>query len=48
MRAAGVPARVVTGYMGGELNPVGGYLIVRQSDARLPGPIYSGDRLATG
>lgn len=33
MRAAGLPARVVTGYQGGELNPLGGYLIVRQSDA---------------
>jgi transglutaminase-like putative cysteine protease len=33
MRAAGIPARVVTGYQGGELNPVGEYLIVRQSDA---------------
>jgi transglutaminase-like putative cysteine protease len=33
MRAAGVPARVVTGYQGGEVNPVDGYLIVRQSDA---------------
>jgi transglutaminase-like putative cysteine protease len=33
MRAAGVPARVVTGYLGGEWNPVGGYLLVRQSDA---------------
>ena len=33
MRAAGVPARVVTGYLGGEWNPVGGYLIVRQSEA---------------
>jgi hypothetical protein len=33
MRAAGVPARVVTGYLGGEWNPVGGYVIVRQSDA---------------
>lgn len=33
MRAAGVPARVVTGYLGGELNPVGDYLVVRQSDA---------------
>ncbi len=33
MRAAGVPARVVLGYQGGELNPAGGYLIVRQSDA---------------
>jgi protein-glutamine gamma-glutamyltransferase len=33
MRAAGVPARVVTGYLGGEWNPIGGYLVVRQSDA---------------
>ncbi|WP_291995030.1 DUF3488 and DUF4129 domain-containing transglutaminase family protein [Candidatus Accumulibacter sp. ACC003] len=33
MRAAGVPARVVAGYQGGELNPIDGYLIVRQSDA---------------
>jgi len=33
MRAAGIPARVVTGYQGGEVNPVDGYLTVRQSDA---------------
>lgn len=33
MRAAGIPARVVTGYQGGEVNPVGHYLIVRQRDA---------------
>lgn len=33
MRAAGIPARVVTGYQGGEVSPVGGYLIVRQADA---------------
>jgi transglutaminase-like putative cysteine protease len=33
MRAAGLPARVVTGYLGGERNPVDGYLVVRQSDA---------------
>lgn len=33
MRAAGIPARVVTGYQGGELNDVGGYHVVRQSDA---------------
>jgi protein-glutamine gamma-glutamyltransferase len=32
-RAAGIPARVVTGYQGGTLNPYGGYWIVRQSDA---------------
>ncbi len=33
MRAAGIPARVVGGYQGGETNPVDGYLVVRQSDA---------------
>jgi transglutaminase-like putative cysteine protease len=33
MRAAGIPARVMTGYQGGELNGLGDYLIVRQSDA---------------
>ncbi|WP_127478768.1 transglutaminase TgpA family protein [Sulfurivermis fontis] len=33
MRAAGVPARVVTGYQGGESNPLADYLIVRQSHA---------------
>ena len=33
MRAAGVPARVVTGYQGGDLNPVDGRFTVRQSDA---------------
>lgn len=33
MRSAGVPSRVVTGYLGGEYNALGDYLIVRQSDA---------------
>jgi len=33
MRAAGVPARVVVGYLGGEVNAVSGDIIVRQSDA---------------
>ena len=33
MRELGIPARVVTGYQGGALNPVDGYLEVRQSDA---------------
>ena len=33
MRAAGVPARVVTGYQGGQMNAVGNYMVVRQSDA---------------
>lgn len=33
MRLAGIPANVVIGYQGGELNPVGQYLMVHQSDA---------------
>ncbi|SDH46233.1 transglutaminase TgpA family protein [Pseudomonas panipatensis] len=33
LRAAGIPARVVTGYQGGELNPSGDYLLVHQFDA---------------
>ncbi|MCB1924582.1 MAG: DUF3488 domain-containing transglutaminase family protein [Gammaproteobacteria bacterium] len=33
MRAAGVPARLVLGYQGGEFNPHAGHWIVRQSDA---------------
>jgi hypothetical protein len=33
MRAAGIPTRVVAGYLGGERNPFGNYYIVRQSDA---------------
>jgi len=33
MRALDVPARIVIGYQGGQLNPVDGYWTVRQSDA---------------
>jgi len=33
MRAGGIPARVVTGYQGGELNPLNNRMTVRQSDA---------------
>jgi transglutaminase-like putative cysteine protease len=33
MRSAGIPARVVTGYQGGEVNPVDNVFTVRQSDA---------------
>lgn len=33
MRALGLPARVVTGYQGGQLNPADGFVTVRQSDA---------------
>ncbi len=33
LRAAGIPARMVVGYQGGELNPAGHYLTLRQFDA---------------
>jgi protein-glutamine gamma-glutamyltransferase len=40
MRAAGLPARVVTGYMGGEINPYNNTLIVKQSDAHAWTEVY--------
>ena len=33
LRAVGVPARLVTGYLGGEYNPFEDYFVVRQSNA---------------
>jgi len=33
MRLAGIPARVVVGYLGGEYNDLGHFFLVRQSDA---------------
>ncbi|MDD5056238.1 MAG: DUF3488 and transglutaminase-like domain-containing protein [Sideroxydans sp.] len=44
MRAAGVPARVVTGYQGGEYNDLGGYYILRQSDAHAWAEVWLQDR----
>ena len=44
MRAAGVPARVVTGYQGGEANPVDGFVVVRQSDAHAWAEIWLAGR----
>ena len=44
MRAAGIPARIVTGYQGGELNPLGDYLIVRQRDAHAWTEVWLPDR----
>ncbi len=44
MRAANVPARVVTGYQGGERNPVDGYWTVRQSDAHAWAEVWIEDR----
>ncbi|HUQ73898.1 MAG TPA: DUF3488 and transglutaminase-like domain-containing protein [Burkholderiales bacterium] len=40
MRAAGIPARVVTGYQGGDLNPFDLIVTVRQSDAHAWTEVY--------
>lgn len=44
MRAAGVPSRVIGGYLGGDINEVGGYLIVRQSEAHVWVEIWDGNK----
>ncbi|MFZ2266486.1 MAG: DUF3488 and transglutaminase-like domain-containing protein [Azonexus sp.] len=44
MRGAGVPARAVGGYQGGERNPLDGYLVVRQSDAHAWAEVWLTDR----
>lgn len=44
MRAAGIPARVVTGYQGGWWSDSGGYLLVRQSDAHAWAEIWRDGR----
>lgn len=44
MRAAGIPARVVTGYLGGEWNAVGRYYVVRQSDAHAWAEVWQENR----
>jgi len=43
MRIAGIPARVVVGYQGGEVNPLGDYLMVRQSDAHAWSEVWLGE-----
>ena len=40
MRAAGIPARVVMGYQGGDVNPVDRIVTVRQSDAHAWAEIF--------
>ncbi|MBB5017832.1 transglutaminase-like putative cysteine protease [Chitinivorax tropicus] len=44
MRAMQIPARVVTGYQGGEYNPVGNYFIIRQSDAHAWAEVWLQDQ----
>lgn len=43
-RAGGLPARLVTGYLGAELNPLGDYWIVRQSDAHAWAEVWLDNR----
>jgi transglutaminase-like putative cysteine protease len=44
MRAAGIPARVVGGYLGGEVNPISGHLMVRQYDAHAWAEVWLEDQ----
>ncbi|HSR63813.1 MAG TPA: DUF3488 and transglutaminase-like domain-containing protein [Gammaproteobacteria bacterium] len=44
MRAASIPARVVTGYQGGEYNPIGDYFIVHQRDAHAWAEVWIDNR----
>jgi protein-glutamine gamma-glutamyltransferase len=44
MRAAGIPARVVVGYQGGDLNSVDNYLMVHQRDAHAWAEVWLGER----
>ena len=44
MRAAGIPARVVVGYLGGEHNPYGNYLIVKQYHAHAWAEVFITDQ----
>ncbi len=44
MRAAGIPARVVGGYYGGEINPLGDFLVLRQKDAHAWAEVFMEDK----
>ncbi|HEU0196369.1 MAG TPA: DUF3488 and transglutaminase-like domain-containing protein [Nevskiaceae bacterium] len=44
MRAAGIPARVVTGYQGATKNTYGDYYVVRQNDAHAWSEVWMGQR----
>jgi protein-glutamine gamma-glutamyltransferase len=45
MRSAGIPARVVLGYRGGEVNDHGNFLVVRQSQAHAWAEVWTGSEL---
>ncbi|MDY0072779.1 MAG: DUF3488 and transglutaminase-like domain-containing protein [Thauera sp.] len=44
LRAAGLPVRIVTGYQGGEINPVDGNLVIRQLDAHAWTEVWLAER----
>jgi hypothetical protein len=44
MRIAGIPSRIVLGYLGGEFNPLSGDYLIRQSDAHAWTEVWLGDR----
>lgn len=44
MRAMDIPARVVTGYQGGQMNPVDGFMTVRQADAHAWAEVWLANR----
>jgi transglutaminase-like putative cysteine protease len=44
LRAAGIPARLVGGYQGGERNPITGHVVVRQYDAHAWVEVWLQDR----
>ncbi len=44
MRVAGIPARVVLGFQGGEWNSAGGYLLIREKEAHAWTEVYLNDR----
>ena len=44
MRAAGIPARVVVGYLGGEYNDLGRFFLVRQADTHAWCEVWLPDR----
>ncbi|MBI2351109.1 MAG: DUF3488 domain-containing protein [Deltaproteobacteria bacterium] len=44
LRSLGIPSRVVNGYLGGEWNPYGEYLLIRQSNAHSWVEAYFADR----
>jgi len=44
MRSLDIPARIVTGYQGGEYNGVGNFWVVRQSDAHAWAEVWLADR----